>query len=46
MIVELVNYLLQRQTSDSVDGVLSDLFLSDDFLKHVETFLDSLVSLV
>ena len=46
VIVELVNYLLQWQTSDSVDGVLCDLFLSDDFLKHVETFLDSLVSLV
>lgn len=46
MVVEFIDDLLQRQTSDSVDGVLSDIFLIDDFLERFKTFLDGLLSLL
>lgn len=46
MVVEFIDDLLQRQTSDFVDGVLSDIFLIDDFLERFKTFLDGLLSLL
>ena len=46
LVVEFIDDLLQRQTSGSVDGVLCDIFWSDDFLEWIKTFLDGLMSLL
>lgn len=45
-VVEFLNNIFERKASDSFNGVFSNIFLSNYFLKHLEIVLNCLLSFI